>query len=517
MPVCIAGMARSGTSLCARMLNLCGVYLGEESDLLPPAPDNPDGFWENIRFVAVNEELLSMHGGAWDCPPLLPLDSGSEQFAHLRAKAEATLEAFAGHEPWGWKDPRNSLTLPFWRHYFPDMKVVICLRNPLEVAQSLYKRSWYSTELSLMLWYVYNQRLLDAIPPDQRIITQYDAYFDDPEGEIRRVLDFLALPVTDERIETACAAVTRGSRHHRFTTQHMRDVGVTPAILDLYIAMCDEASGIAADHPYRSSGQQTGDPTGRRIGPAATGVGRLDRVAMEIIPLRDEINALKAVVGNAKEEQEQLRARGHGLERQLAKLREEYERRGAYVGALEQRLVARDAAIAEQTRYIAGLETDIAAKDAYIGELHALIPPKETYIARTEATVTTQQRYIAALEDVIPLKDTYIAYLEAVIPAKDGYIAKLEGAIPPKEAYIAHLEAAIPIKEEYIAHLEAIIVEQQHVIATFEVPTPNDGGSDWREAAISAHVGTGLASSNDPAQLSIAKREAAHAPSARSR
>ena len=39
--VCIAGMHRTGTSMVARMLNLCGVYLGKEKDLIPSEKDNP--------------------------------------------------------------------------------------------------------------------------------------------------------------------------------------------------------------------------------------------------------------------------------------------------------------------------------------------------------------------------------------------------------------------------------------------------------------------------------------------
>ena len=35
-----------------RLLHRCGLDLGPESDLMPAAADNPDGFWENLRFVA---------------------------------------------------------------------------------------------------------------------------------------------------------------------------------------------------------------------------------------------------------------------------------------------------------------------------------------------------------------------------------------------------------------------------------------------------------------------------------
>jgi hypothetical protein len=53
MPVCIAGMHRSGTSMVTRLLHMCGLFLGSEDDLYPQAPDNLEGFWEDTHFVRV--------------------------------------------------------------------------------------------------------------------------------------------------------------------------------------------------------------------------------------------------------------------------------------------------------------------------------------------------------------------------------------------------------------------------------------------------------------------------------
>src|SRR5262245_13262787 len=69
LPICIAGMHRSGTSLFARLLNLGGVYLGRDDELLAGGPSNPDGHWEHEGLMQVNEELLAECGGGWDCPP----------------------------------------------------------------------------------------------------------------------------------------------------------------------------------------------------------------------------------------------------------------------------------------------------------------------------------------------------------------------------------------------------------------------------------------------------------------
>lgn len=42
--------------------------------------------------------------------------------------------------PWGWKDPRNTFTLPFWLDLFPDAKVIHIYRHPLDIANSLMTR-----------------------------------------------------------------------------------------------------------------------------------------------------------------------------------------------------------------------------------------------------------------------------------------------------------------------------------------------------------------------------------------
>ena len=62
-----------------RLLHACGLYLGPKDELMPAQADNPDGFWEHLGFVALNDELLNALGGAWDLPP-----KRDENFAHAR-------------------------------------------------------------------------------------------------------------------------------------------------------------------------------------------------------------------------------------------------------------------------------------------------------------------------------------------------------------------------------------------------------------------------------------------------
>ena len=157
MPVCITGMHRSGTSMVAKMLNSCGLCLGAESALVAPSRDNPNGYWENKDFVSLNNGILSEFGSSWDYPRRLPDGWESDQkMVPYRARVEVLLQGLKGHEPWGWKDPRTCLTLPFWMSILPQTKVVVCLRNPLEVVLSLHRRKPSDYTIGLTPWRVYD-------------------------------------------------------------------------------------------------------------------------------------------------------------------------------------------------------------------------------------------------------------------------------------------------------------------------------------------------------------------------
>ena len=160
-----------------RLLHGCGLYLGPKDALMPPQADNPDGFWEHLGFVALNDELLEALGGAWDLPPKTNENLSDERLDPLRMKARLLIEGFHSGKTWGWKDPRNSLTLPFWEELLPGLKTLIIVRNPLEVAYSMRKRNGTSYAFGLRLWEIYNRRLIEAADKHDRLFTHYDLFF----------------------------------------------------------------------------------------------------------------------------------------------------------------------------------------------------------------------------------------------------------------------------------------------------------------------------------------------------
>jgi hypothetical protein len=213
-PVCIAGMHRSGTSMITRMLKMCGMYLGEDQDMMPAQKDNPEGFWENLLFVRLNDRILSEFGGGWDYPPSYPnsWECRQEMQPYLK-EAMDLIRRFGARPRWGWKDPRNSLTFQFWRHAVPNLKAIVCLRNPLDVVSSLQTRSNNSYAFCTNLWLTYYKQLFQSLTPDECLLTHFDAYFSEPQKELRRILAYLEWDVDDETVEKACSWVIPGMKH----------------------------------------------------------------------------------------------------------------------------------------------------------------------------------------------------------------------------------------------------------------------------------------------------------------
>jgi GT2 family glycosyltransferase/glycosyltransferase involved in cell wall biosynthesis len=277
--VCITGAHRSGTSMLTRLLHACGLYLGPENALMPPQADNPEGFWEHLGFVALNDELLNELGGAWDLPPKADENFTDSRLEPLRMKARLLIEGFDSVNLWGWKDPRNSLTLPFWQDLLPGLKTLIIVRNPLEVAHSMRERNGTSYSFGLRLWEIYNRHLIASASKQERLVTHYDLFFENAEKELRRIANFIRLP--EAEIENAATLVTVRRRHIHFTIDQLIDARVSAEVIDLYRALVSEASAEKGNKGRSFTVPQTAIPSEVDLLPGA--VSRLNSFVPERI------------------------------------------------------------------------------------------------------------------------------------------------------------------------------------------------------------------------------------------
>ena len=211
--ICIIGMHRSGTSIITGLLHAHGLRIGSKDCLLGPHESNPTGHFEHKGFLEINEALLARLGGAWDKPVRLPRDwVANAHFADLAKKASSLVAGLASSSPWGWKEPRTTLLLPFWQTFVPDLRYVVCIRNPVEVAQSLARRNGFAMPHAVDLWLRYMRAALAHTRGRPRIFTFYGDYFGNASREIARLARFCGLsPGTSSMLPEL---LTAKFRHH---------------------------------------------------------------------------------------------------------------------------------------------------------------------------------------------------------------------------------------------------------------------------------------------------------------
>jgi hypothetical protein len=237
-------MHRSGTSMLGRLLEELGMFFGAFKD------ENN----EALFFQDLNEWLLGQCGGRWDNPtPFNDYFWRSDEtvkwtelyIRNLLASPRSiqflgprfALRGIGGLAvPWGWKDPRNTFTLPLWLRIFPDAKVISIERNGIDVAQSLrarenqflkdaphfYKknrgafflrprRSGFAhsprcllLEDGFALWEEYTSQaeaVMAGLPAHRVLRLRYEDVLDNPAIWLARSADFCGLKTTQSRVE----------------------------------------------------------------------------------------------------------------------------------------------------------------------------------------------------------------------------------------------------------------------------------------------------------------------------
>lgn len=158
MLVIILGMHRSGTSLVSSILHTMGVRMGEPSDLERRDDDSqPQGYWEDQDFVALNRQMIRDAGGHWRTPPspgkvVMAAETYREQMSTLLDRKESAArqetlaaETLGAGPTWigcGWKDPRTILTVGAWWPHIKDrdLRIVRVWRSIDAIVDSLMAR-----------------------------------------------------------------------------------------------------------------------------------------------------------------------------------------------------------------------------------------------------------------------------------------------------------------------------------------------------------------------------------------
>lgn len=219
--ILVLGMHRSGTSALAHLLARLGAT--PPADPNPPAPDNPEGYWEPAGIVHLNDTMLSSIQGAWlDTGPLdvdRLGDDGRQAFIHAIGRALAV--SFGDARQFVLKDPRICRMVPLYRAALEEMgadiRAVFALRAPAEVAASLHRRSQMSADYAGFLW---ARHLIEAERETRdlrRVFVAYDHFMGVRRDLALRLADFLGLPGGEKVVSPARDDL----RHHHSSSFEM--------------------------------------------------------------------------------------------------------------------------------------------------------------------------------------------------------------------------------------------------------------------------------------------------------
>ncbi len=216
--IIVTGMHRSGTSCIAGLLGQCGYSYGQAQDLLnrnEPQLDNKKGHFENYKSVIINDALLHYCGGSWSHPPSQAdiLKNGTLFEALFNDISHIYQSQIV-------KDPRICLTAELWEKHCPSLEaIVLCLRNPLGVAESLKTRNQFSIDHGLALWFEYNARLLQSIRRTPLVVVDYDCLKDDAENELHACLQALGSPLSFIEMEIRIKGFYERDLNHNLSSK----------------------------------------------------------------------------------------------------------------------------------------------------------------------------------------------------------------------------------------------------------------------------------------------------------
>jgi hypothetical protein len=177
---------------------------------------NELGYFELAEVVAINEGLLAASGSTWNDPVPCHLEPPNPE---LLERMRAVVDKGQAHRVWALKDPRFCLTLPLWADVLGDCRVLVTVRNPIDVARSLEAAHGMGIKESITLWARYMYEVEEWALPVSGVARLSPLYIDYDWMLVRerRVRDMLAAKYPWLHNFENRYVLRRSLRHHRYS------------------------------------------------------------------------------------------------------------------------------------------------------------------------------------------------------------------------------------------------------------------------------------------------------------
>jgi hypothetical protein len=313
----VLGMHRSGTSALAGTFGLLGATL--PTDLLGPHPSNPKGHFESTALLTIHDEMLAGLQTAWyDFRHIDPASLNSVITHKFKAKLiKALRRRYNDASLFVVKDPRICRFFPLARSaiegFGASLRVVFCVRHPLEVANSLRTRNGISLSHGLGLWL---RHMLDAELHSRglpRVFIDYSDFLRDWRMTIGRIERRLRIAFPGRSTDTVDAIdkfVDAGLRHHTASIHELEGRWVGP---------CYEAFAELVRNPDDKEAMHRLDLIRTAFEePASFFGGGINEYYTELLDLRRVTEQLAHAEQGAKSELDALRSEHARVSEQLA-------------------------------------------------------------------------------------------------------------------------------------------------------------------------------------------------------
>ena len=416
--IVVLGMHRSGTSILTRALHARGCALS--SDLLGANSSNPSGHWESKVAIDIDDQLLRSLGRTWDDPRELPqgwMNCPDAKEARRRIRIMLNGD-FKRTKLWAIKEPRMCRLAPLWIDEIAglgfDVKVVLAVRHPYEIALSLLRRDGLPTAQGLMLW---ARHLLEAEAATRnlpRLVIEHAEITNDWRSVTRRIGERfdISWPLSEEAAGTLLDGVISPAsvNINKAVSGDGIDAGSVPDIcLDLYRCAVDTSADTSAWSRFAVLSE------------------RFSKYSLLYEPVMDSLFRSAGSLGREAIEAEALQAKEAHAEVLRTVL-------GKLDATTELKL---------QSERLLEMDDRLFRKSARVEDLQRWLDEKEERIRMMDSELTARSERIDGLEVVLAGRDARIRGLEDELARRSGRIDGLETVLGEKEAHIHGMDASI--------------------------------------------------------------------------
>jgi hypothetical protein len=425
--VLVLGMHRSGTSLCSHILSALGIDMADNiaaPGAVAPTQDNPHGHWERWEIVEFHDRILSLFNRdylghfhdfalpvAWWADP---------RVAEIRREIVAFLERRIGDGYFGFKDPRTVRLMPMWHQILNELRfaprIVLCLRNPAQVARSLHARDGFDPANGEYRWLVHMIDFFRYTSNFDFCTVEYEDWFDNPASNIEKLRKFLDLPWQQSEADLSLVVsgiVDMTARHddsaHREASQPLvrtlyklaGQVGQDAKVRDQIAYIVSQFVGF----------QQLQRPLEREFEHVAKIATKFPAIEQEAAALRMQISERDTGLASA-----QLRA-----------------------DAAEARLADAAAKFSEIEQEAAALRMQVSERDTGLASAQLRADAAEARLADAAAKFSEIEQEAAALRMQVSERDTGLASAQLRADAAEARLADVLAEIEGERAHIGEL------------------------------------------------------------------------------